>query len=90
MVDSTRYQVAVIIPTLNEERFIAGCLDSVVRQTYPFGRMDVMVIDGGSKDRTRAIVEEFGRQYDNIRLLDNPGRIQSVAFNIGCRGSDAP
>ena len=90
MVDSTRYQVAVIIPTLNEERFSAGCLDSVVRQTYPFGRMDVMVIDGGSKDRTRAIVEEFGRQYDNIRLLDNPGRIQSVAFNIGCRGSDAP
>lgn len=49
-----------------------------------------MVVDGGSKDRTREIVEEFGRQYDNIRLLDNPGRIQSVAFNIGCRNSDAP
>ena len=86
----TQYKVAVVIPTLNEERFIAGCLDSVIRQTYPFDQMDIMVVDGGSGDRTREIVAEFGRQYDNIRLLDNPGRIQSIAFNIGYDNSDAP
>ena len=53
------YKVAVVIPTLNEEKFIARCLDSVIGQSYPFEYMDVMVVDGGSKDRTKDIVEEL-------------------------------
>ena len=35
--------IAIIIPTLNEERFIARCLDSLIVQTVPFETMDVMV-----------------------------------------------
>lgn len=84
------YSVAVVIPTLNEEFFISRCLDSVIAQSYPFEKMDVMVIDGRSKDRTREIVEEYHHKFGNIRLLDNPGKIQSVAFNIGVRYSSAP
>ena len=85
-----KYKVAVVIPTLNEEKFIARCLDSVIAQSYPFADMDVMVVDGGSKDRTKDIVEEYKRKYQNIRFLNNPGRIQSIAFNIGVHSSDAP
>ena len=84
------YTIAIIIPTLNEEKFIARCLDSVIEQSYPFRDMDVMVVDGGSNDRTREIVEEYGRKYINIRFIHNPGRIQSIAFNIGVENSDAP
>ena len=82
--------IAVIIPTLNEERFISRCLDSVIAQTFPFEKMDIMVVDGGSKDKTRIIVEDYHQRYNNIRLINNPGRIQSVAFNIGVRNSNAP
>ena len=84
------YKTAVIIPTLNEEKFIARCLDSVICQSYPFEDMDVMVIDGGSKDRTIEIVQEYQKKYSNIRVLNNPGRIQSIAFNIGIQSSTAP
>ena len=84
------YSVAVVIPTLNEEKFIARCLDSVIDQSYPFGDMDVIVVDGGSKDNTRQIVEGYQDLYANIRFINNPGRIQSIAFNIGVRESDAP
>ena len=84
------YTVAIIIPTLNEEKFIARCLDSVIEQSYPFRDMDVMVVDGGSNDRTSEIVGEYGRKYTNIRFIHNPGRIQSIAFNIGVENSDAP
>lgn len=84
------YTVAVVIPTLNEEKFIARCLDSVITQSYPFDEMDVMVIDGGSSDRTREIVEKYRMNYKNIRFIHNPGRIQSIAFNIGVKNSDAP
>lgn len=84
------YKTAVVIPTLNEERFIARCLESVIAQTFPLSEMDVMVIDGRSRDRTREIVSGYHKQYSNIRLLDNPGKIQSIAFNIGVANSTAP
>lgn len=84
------YKVAIIIPTLNEERFIENCLASVMEQTFPFEEMDVMVVDGGSKDRTREIVKGISQRHPNVRLIDNPGRIQSIAFNIGVKNSDAP
>lgn len=84
------YDVAIIIPTLNEERFIEACLLSVIRQTYPFEKMDVMVVDGGSRDRTRNIVKSFVEKYPNVRLILNPGKIQSIAFNIGVKHSIAP
>lgn len=84
------FQVAIIIPTLNEEKFIGACLDSVLAQNYPTEQMDIMVIDGGSKDRTHEIVREYRQKYPNIRLLDNQGKIQSIAFNIGVKESTAP
>ena len=84
------YKVALIIPTLNEELYIASCLESIKAQTYPFDMMDILVVDGGSKDKTREIVDDFSLSYNNVRLLDNPGRIQAIAFNIGVKNSDAP
>ena len=81
--------VAVIIPTLNEELFIENCLESVRQQSYPFEQMDVMVVDGGSTDRTCEIVNAYSSKYSNVRLLHNPDRIQSVAFNIGYQQSNA-
>lgn len=84
------YKVAVVIPTLNEEKFIARCLDSVISQSYPFADIDVMVVDGGSKDRTKEIVTAYNKKHPNIRLLTNPRRIQSIAFNIGVLNSSAP
>jgi glycosyltransferase involved in cell wall biosynthesis len=84
------YSVAIIIPTLNEERFIAKCLDCIISQTFPFAEMDVIVVDGGSRDRTKEIVNEYHDRYENIRLIANPGKIQSIAFNIGVKNSSAP
>lgn len=84
------YKVAIIIPTLNEEKFISRCLESVINQTYPFSEMDVMVIDGGSKDNTCEIVNRISKDFPNVRLISNPGKIQSIAFNIGVAKSTAP
>lgn len=84
------YSVAIIIPTLNEEKFIVKCLDSLYCQSFPFEKMDIMIVDGGSNDKTQLIVRDLMREQTNIRLLDNPKRIQSAAFNIGIRNSSAP
>lgn len=82
--------IAVVIPTLDEERFIAPCLDCVIGQTFPFEEMDVMVVDGGSEDHTCEIVCKYHDRFPNIRLLKNPKKNQAAAFNLGVRESDAP
>lgn len=86
----SNFDIAVIIPTLNEEVFISQCLDSIIKQTYPFQQMDIMVIDGGSCDKTKEIVAYYHRKYKNIRLISNPKKIQSAAFNLGVKHSNAP
>lgn len=83
-------EVAVIIPTLNEERFIGKCLDSVLSQSYPLNYMQILVVDGGSNDNTESIVKDYIKKNNNIRLLFNPKKIQSVAFNIGVQNTSAP
>lgn len=84
------YKVAVVIPTYNEELYIEKCIESVRNQSFPFEEMDVMIVDGRSNDATREIVQRMSEQWPNVRLLDNPGKIQSIAFNIGVVNSTAP
>ena len=84
------YEVAIVITTLNEERFISRCLDSIIKQTFKFEKMDVMIIDGGSNDKTKDIVAKYQKSHQNIRFIENKKKIQSVAFNIGFKKSTAP
>lgn len=69
--------VTVAVPVLDEEDHIGDCLRAVASQTYP-GIIEVLVIDGGSKDRTRALAAA----HPGVRLLDNPRRIQAAALNL--------
>ena len=77
--------VSVIIPCRNEERFIAICLDSIIAQNYPKNKLEILVVDGMSRDRTRKIIKEFSKRNQFIKLLDNSKRITPVAFNIGIK-----
>jgi len=77
--------VSVVVPMRNEERHIADCLESLLRQDYPPTRVEILVVDGMSEDRSREIVGEFVSRNPNIQLLDNPRWITPTAFNIGIR-----
>lgn len=73
--------ISVVIPVYNEERHIEACLESVLNQEYPADRYEVIVADGGSDDGTREIVERMATRHPNIRLIDNPGRMQAAGLN---------
>ena len=79
--------VTVIVPCRNEEHYIAACLDSIVATRHPLDRLEVIVVDGASDDRTRAIVADYTARYPCMRLLDNPRRITPAAMNIGIRAA---
>ena len=78
--------VSIIIPVLNEERYIAQCIDSILQQTYPTEKIEVLIIDGNSTDNTRAIVEKYSNHFPEIiKIISNEKRIQSCAMNIGIK-----
>lgn len=77
--------VSVLIPMHNEERHIARCLNSILANDYPQDRLEILVMDGMSTDRSRDIVREYAQRYPFILLLDNPRRIVPTALNIGIR-----
>lgn len=79
--------VSIITPCRNEEKFIGRCLDSIIANVFPKERLEVLVIDGRSTDGTRGIVEGYAKENSFIKLMDNPGRIQTLATNIGIRAS---
>lgn len=77
--------VSIIIPTRNEEKYIGLCLNSVIANAYQKDKIEILVIDGMSEDRTRELVKEYVRKYSYIKILDNPNKIKSNALNIGIK-----
>ncbi len=75
--------VSIIIPCRDEEDFIAKCLDSIIQNDYSKERLEVLVIDGMSKDGTRGVIMGYAQQYAWIRLIENPEQITPVALNLG-------
>lgn len=76
-------KVSIIIPTLNEEDYIAQCLDSILDSEYNDLQIEVFIVDAMSDDRTRAIIQKYQEKYPFIRLFDNPKKIVPIAMNIG-------
>lgn len=75
--------VSVIMPVYNEAFFIEKSLGAVLEQTYPHNRMEVLIADGMSTDRTREIIRQTITAAPDISVivLDNPGRIAATGFN---------
>jgi succinoglycan biosynthesis protein ExoA len=75
---------SVLVPVLNEERHIVATVGAMRKQRFP-GRLEFLVADGGSGDRTRAILEDLAREDPRIRVLENPRRIAASGLNVALR-----
>ena len=75
-------RVSVIIPAYNAAATIAGTVDSVVGQTLQ--DFEIICVDDGSTDRTRAIVDGYG---DRVRLVEQANCGPAAARNNGARHS---
>jgi Glycosyltransferases, probably involved in cell wall biogenesis len=73
-----RKKISVIIPTLNEEKYLPKLLKSLKEQS--FEDYEIIVSDAGSKDRTRAIAEEYG-------ALVVQGGMPGAARNAGAKSA---
>ncbi|GGD65985.1 glycosyltransferase family 2 protein [Croceicoccus mobilis] len=79
--------VAIIIPTLNEERHILATLDSLARQSSGRCR-EIIVVDGGSSDATCDIVLQYSLRDPRVRLIHNEQQLQAAGINLAVRQLD--
>lgn len=77
--------LSVIVPIYQEEKYISKCIDSMLSQDYPKNDLEIILVDGMSKDRTREIVATYTAKYPFIRMIDNPERIAPCAMNRGIK-----
>lgn len=70
--------ISVVIASYNSERTVEKVLSSVAMQDYPRQKVEVIVADGGSKDKTLEIAEDFGAKIINV----DPKK-QNAEYNKG-------
>lgn len=75
--------LSVVIPVFNVAPYLEECLESVRRQTLT--RLEVLLVDDGSTDGSREIMERYVRRDDRFILLEQPNQGQAVARNLAVR-----
>ncbi len=71
-----------IVPVYNTAAYLPRCLQSIIDQPVAADDCEVLVVDDGSTDGSRAIVERYARDYPQVRLLSQPNAGVSAARNL--------
>lgn len=83
----------ILIPAHNEEVVIGNTIESMLKLQYPADKLKIMVINDGSKDRTRDIIESYAATDPRVVLFDVPqgqgGKGKSRALNLGIKQADS-
>jgi len=91
-VDKQSYDLptcTILIPAHNEEVVIANTIEAMLKLQYPKDKLKIMVINDGSKDRTKEIIESYSAKDSRVVLYDVPlgqgGKGKSRALNLGVK-----
>jgi cellulose synthase/poly-beta-1,6-N-acetylglucosamine synthase-like glycosyltransferase len=81
--------VSILIPAHNEERVIEKILQQMSQLTYPKDKLEVIMIDDASTDKTGQIADEYSLRYNFIKVLHRDkkvgGKGKAAALNDGIR-----
>ena len=90
MVSAPAARLSVIIPVYNALPYLRDMLDSVAAQDLEVSAFDVIAVDDGSTDGSSDVLDEYGRQHPNVRVIhqENSGW-PGGPRNVGLRASAA-
>lgn len=79
--------VSIVVAILNEEKYLTKCIDSLINQTYPKDKYEIIIVDGMSTDRTPEIVNEYTNKFPFVKAFNNPKKTQASGRNVGIKHS---
>lgn len=77
-------KISVIIPLFNVEYYLEEALDSVINQTI-FNDIEVIIVDDGSTDNSRFLVNKYAIDYDNVTVLRKENGGPGLARDYGMK-----
>ncbi len=77
------YSVSIVIPTLNSEKVLPLCLDSIADQNFN-DELEVLIIDAFSKDKTVDIAKRYENKLD-IKVFENPLKTAEAGKSVGIK-----
>jgi len=80
-----KYDVSIIIPVYNTDDYIDECMQSIIDQNYDFERIEVILINDGSKDNSLEVCQKYSDKYDNVILINQENSGVSKARNEGIK-----
>lgn len=81
-------KISLCVVAYNEEEKLPDLLDNIKKQTYPHEKMEVVLIDGISQDKTKQIMLQFQKEnngFYEVQVLDNPKKKQACGWNVAIR-----
>ncbi len=78
-------KVSIVIPVYNSEKFLDNCIQSIINQTYK--NLEIILIDDGSKDNSAYICNEYAKQDNRIKFIQNRNHGVGYTRNCGIKAS---
>lgn len=75
------YSISVLVPAFNEEKTIKDTIEAIFSTNYPV--TEIIVLNDGSTDNTRKIVEELLKRYSKLKLLNKENSGKGDSLNKG-------
>lgn len=86
-IEKYKYDISIIIPVYNTEKYVDKCILSVINQLYDFNRLQIILINDGSTDNSFEICKKYSESYSNILLLSKENSGVSETRNIGIKNA---
>ncbi len=77
-----KYNLQIIVPCFNSEKYLKKCLNSLVNQKTQY-TINIVLIDDGSSDGTAKICDDFASRHDRITVIHQQNKGFSQARNVG-------
>jgi len=77
------YRVSVIVTTYNASRWVSNVLNSLLAQTYPTEKIEIIVVDDGSIDETSTLVKNLATSHHQIHLIKQANQGTAGALTTG-------
>lgn len=80
--------VSMLVPCFNEERTVGKTIESLLSLDYPREKLEIVVIDDGSRDNTAAIAKGYAARYpEQVTFLHKENGGKYTALNLGITAS---
>jgi len=83
---SPKREISVILPVLNEEKYLADAVNAILAQKYD-GKIEVILAIGPSQDRTLEIAQELHKKDSRVVIVDNPTGRTAAGLNLAIASS---